>query len=131
MAGPVVPAVRDAVNAIDPDLALGSWNARRLGDRSRAGPADAASRFATIGGLALVFSGVASTQRWRTPETPEARDAVRMALGAQATRCAGCFSDGAWVISAGVVLVCLPHSWSVGCCRTLVGTESRDVVTSS
>jgi hypothetical protein len=46
--GPVVRAVRDAVNAIDPDLALGVVRTLdELRDRSRAFPAEMVSRFAT------------------------------------------------------------------------------------
>ena len=99
---PVVAAVRDAVNAIDPDLALGVVRTLdELRDRSRAGPADMASQFAKIGGLALVFSGVglysamAYAVRRRTQEI-----AVRMALGAQATQVRWLFlKTGAWVIA--------------------------------
>src|SRR5206468_7647424 len=104
---PVVPAVRDAVNAIDPDLALGVVRTLdELRDRSRAGPADMASQFATIGGLALVFSGVglysamAYAVRRRTQEI-----AVRMALGAQATQVRWLFlKTGAWFIAAGRIV---------------------------
>ena len=131
--GPVVPAVRDAVNAIDPDLALGVVRTLdELRDRSRAGPADMASQFATIGGLALVFSGVglysamAYAVRRRTQEI-----AVRMALGAQATQVRWLFlKTGAWVIVAGVVLG-VPAALVVGRLlqNTFVRTEARDVVT--
>ena len=131
--GPVVPAVRDAVNAIDPDLALGVVRTLdELRDRSRAGPADMASQFATIGGLALVFSGVglysamAYAVRRRTQEI-----AVRMALGAQATQVRWLFlKTGAWVIIAGVVLG-VPAALVVGRLlqNTFVRTEARDVVT--
>jgi putative ABC transport system permease protein len=131
--GPVVPAVRDAVNAIDPDLALGVVRTLdELRDRSRAYPADVASQFAKIGGLALVFSGVglysamAYAVRRRTQEI-----AVRMALGAQATQVSWLFlKTGAWVISAGVVLG-VPAALVVGRLlqNTFVGTEARDPVT--
>src|SRR3954467_5822111 len=97
----------DAVNAIDPDLALGVFRTLdELRDRSRAGPADRASQFATIGGLALVFSGVglysamAYAVRRRTQEI-----AVRMALGAQATQVRWLFLEtGARIAIAGVIL---------------------------
>lgn len=131
--GPIVPAVRGAVNAIDPDLALGVVRTLdELRDRSRAGTADMASRFATIGGLALVFSGVglysamAYAVRRRTQEI-----AVRMALGAQATQVRWLFlKTGASVILAGVVLG-VPAALVVGRLlrNTLVRTEARDVVT--
>jgi putative ABC transport system permease protein len=131
--GPVVPAVRDAVNAIDPDLALGAVRTLdELRDRSRAGSADMARHFATVGGLALVFSGVglysamAYAVRRRTQEI-----AVRMALGAQATQVRSLFlKTGAGVIIAGVVLG-VPAALAVGRLlhNTYVGTEARDVVT--
>lgn len=131
--GPVVRAVRDAVNAIDPDLALGVVRTLdELRDRSRAFPAEMVSRFVTIGGLALVFSGVglysamAYAVRRRRQEI-----AVRMALGAQATQVRWLFlKTGAWVISAGVVLG-VPAALVVGRLlqNTFVGTEARDVVT--
>ena len=131
--GPVVPAVRDAVNAIDPDLALGVVRTLdELRDRSRAGPADMASQFAKIGGLALVFSGVglysamAYAVRRRTQEI-----AVRMALGAQATQVRWLFlKTGAWVIVAGVILG-VPAALVVGRLlqNTFVRTEARDPVT--
>jgi putative ABC transport system permease protein len=131
--GPVVPAVRDAVNAIDPDLALGVVRPLDdLRDRSRAGPVGMASQFATIGGLALVFSGVglysamAYAVRRRTQEV-----AVRMALGAQATQVRWLFlKTGAGVIGVGVVLG-VPAALVVGRLlqNTFVRTEARDVVT--
>jgi predicted permease len=131
--GPVVPAVRDAVNAIDPDLALGVVRTLdELRDRSRAGPADMASQFATIGGLALVFSGMglysamAYAVRRRTQEI-----AVRMALGAQAAQVRWLFlKTGAGVIIAGVVLG-VPAALVVGRMlqNTFVRTEPRDAVT--
>jgi predicted permease len=131
--GPVVPAVRDAVNAIDPDLALGVVRTLdELRDRSRAGPAGMASQFATIGGLALVFSGVglysamAYAVRRRTQEI-----AVRMALGAQAAQVRWLFlKTGGWVIGAGMVLG-VPAALVVGRLlqNTFVGTEAQDAVT--
>lgn len=131
--GLVVPAVREAVNAIDPDLALGVVRTLdELRDRSRAGPADMASRFATIGGLALVFSGVglysamAYAVRRRTQEI-----AVRMALGARATQVCWLFlKSGAWVIAAGV-LMGVPASLVVGRLlqKSFVRTEARDPLT--
>jgi hypothetical protein len=131
--GPGVAAVRDAVNAIDPDLALGVVRTLdELRDRSRADPADLASQFATIGSLALIFSGVglysamAYAVRRRTQEI-----AVRIALGAQGTQVRWLFlKTGAWVISAGVVLG-VPAALVVGRMlqNTFVGTEARDIVT--
>jgi ABC-type antimicrobial peptide transport system permease subunit len=125
--------VRDAVNAIDPDLALGVVRTLdELGDRSRAFSAEMASRFTTIGGLALVFSGVglysamAYAVRRRTQEI-----AVRMALGARATQVRWLFlKTGVWVISAGVVLG-VPAALVVGRLlqNTFVGTDARDIVT--
>jgi putative ABC transport system permease protein len=130
---PAVAAVRDAANAIDPDLALGAVRTLdELRDRSRAGPADMAERFATIGGLALVFSGVglysamAYAVRRRTQEI-----AVRMALGAQATQVRWLFlKTTAWVIAGGVILG-VPAALVVGRLlqNTFVRTEARDVVT--
>lgn len=131
--GPVVAAVRDAANAIDPDLALGVVRTLdELRDRSRSGPADMASQFAKIGGLALVFSGVglysamAYAVRRRTQEI-----AVRMALGAQAAQVRWLFlKTGAGVIVAGVI-VGVPAALLVGRLlqKTFVRTEARDVVT--
>ena len=130
---PLVSDVRDAVNAIDPDLALGAVRTLdELRDRSRAGPADMASHFAKIGGLALIFSGVglysamAYAVRRRTQEI-----AVRMALGAQATQVRWLFlKTGAWVIVAGVILG-VPAALVVGRLlqNTFVRTEARDPVT--
>jgi putative ABC transport system permease protein len=131
--GPVVAAVRDAANAIDPDLALGAVRTLdELRDRSRSFPADMASQFATIGGLALIFSGVglysamAYAVRRRTQEI-----AVRMALGAQAAQVRWLFlKTGAWVIIAGVILG-VPAALVVGRLlqNTFVRTEARDPVT--
>jgi len=125
--------VRDAVNAIDPDLALGAVRTLdELRDRSRVGPASMASQFATIGGLALVFSGVglysamAFAVRRRTQEI-----AVRMALGARATQVRWLFLEtGAWVIGAGVALG-VPAALVVGRMlqNTFVRTEARDPMT--
>jgi hypothetical protein len=129
---PIVADVRDAVNAIDPDLALGVVRTLdELRDRSRAGPADMASHFATIGSLALAFSGVglysamAYAVRRRTQEI-----AVRMALGAQATQVRWLFlKTGAWVIFAGVVLG-VPAALVVGrLLQNALRTEARDIVT--
>jgi putative ABC transport system permease protein len=130
---PSVAAVRDAVNAVDPDLALGAVRTLdELRDRSRAGPADMAERFAAIGALALVFSGVglysamAYAVKRRTQEI-----AVRIALGAQAAQVRWLFlKTGASVISAGVVLG-VPAALGVGRLlqNTFVRTEARDVVT--
>src|SRR3954467_6897787 len=97
----------DAVNAIDPDLALGVFRTLdELRDRSRAGPAGMAWQFATLGGLALVFSGVglysamAYAVRRRTQEI-----AVRMAVGAQAAQVGWVFlKGGPGVLGAGMVL---------------------------
>jgi predicted permease len=131
--GTIVPAVRDAANAIAPDLALGVVRTLdELRDRSRAGSAEMASQFAKIGVLALVFSGVglysamAYAVKRRTQEI-----AVRMALGAQATRVRWLFlKTGTWVIVAGVILG-VPAALVVGRLlqNTLVRTEARDFVT--
>jgi putative ABC transport system permease protein len=130
---PLVSDVRDAVNAIDPDLALGVVRTLdELRDRSRADPADMATHFAKVGGLALVFSGVglysamAYAVRRRTQEI-----AVRMALGAEAAQVQWLFlKTGAWVIGAGVVLG-VPAALAVGRLlqNTFVRTEARDPVT--
>jgi putative ABC transport system permease protein len=130
---PRVAAIRDAVDAIDPDLALGAVRTLdELRDRSRSGPADMASQFATIGGLALVFSGVglysamAYAVRRRTQEI-----AVRMALGAQAAQVRWLFlKTGAWVIGAGVILG-VPAALAAGQMlqNTFVRTDARDAVT--
>jgi predicted permease len=130
---PGAAAVRNAVNAIDPDLALGVVRTLdELRDRSRAGPAGMASQFATIGGLALVFSGVglysamAYAVRRRTQEI-----AVRIALGAQAAQVRWLFlKTGAWIIIAGVILG-VPAALVVGRLlqNTFVRTEARDPVT--
>jgi putative ABC transport system permease protein len=129
----LVADIRDAVNAIDPDLALGAVRTLdELRDRSRAGPAEMASQFAKIGGLALIFSGVglysamAYAVRRRTQEI-----AVRMALGARATQVGWLFlKTGAWVIGAGVVLG-VPAALVVGRLlqNTFVRTEAHDAVT--
>jgi putative ABC transport system permease protein len=131
--GPIVPAVRDAVNAIDPDLAIGAVRTLdELRDRSRADAADMASHFARIGGLALVFSGVglysamAYAVKRRTQEI-----AVRMALGAQATQVRWLFlKTGAGIIAAGV-LAGVPAAFGVGRVlqKTFVQTEARDTLT--
>ena len=129
----LVADIRDAVNGIDPDLALGVVRTLdELRDRSRADPADMASQFAKIGGLALVFSGVglysamAYAVRRRTQEI-----AVRMALGAEATQVRWLFlKTGAWIITGGVIFG-VPAALVVGRLlqNTFVRTESRDPVT--
>ena len=130
---PPVAAVRDAVNAIDSDLALGAVRTLdELRDRSRAGPADMATHFAEIGGLALIFSGVglysamAYAVRRRTQEI-----AVRMALGAEAAQVRWLFlKTSAWIITAGVI-VGVPAALVVGRMlqNTFVRTEARDLPT--
>jgi ABC-type antimicrobial peptide transport system permease subunit len=90
-----------------------------------------ASHFATIGSLALVFSGVglysamAYAVRRRTQEI-----AVRMALGARAAQVGWLFlKTGAGVIMAGVVLG-VPTALVVGrLLQNASDTEARDVVT--
>lgn len=131
--GPLVAAVRNAANGIDPDLALGVVRTLdELRDRSRSYSAGMASQFAKIGGLALVFSGVglysamAYAVRRRTQEI-----AVRIALGAQATEVRWLFlKTGVWVIIAGVILG-VPAALVVGRLlrSSLVRTEARDFVT--
>ncbi|HEY1912678.1 MAG TPA: ADOP family duplicated permease [Vicinamibacterales bacterium] len=131
--GVVVQTVRQAVNDIDPDLALGVVRPlNELRDRSRSGPADMAAQFARIGGLALILSGVglysamAYAVRRRTQEI-----AVRMALGAQAAQVRWLFlKSGVWVIIAGVAIG-VPGALVVGRLlqRTFVRTEARDIVT--
>jgi putative ABC transport system permease protein len=129
----LVADIRDAVDSIDPDLALGVVRTLdELRDRSRAGPADMASQFAKIGSLALVFSGVglysamAYAVRRRTQEI-----AVRMALGAEATQVRWLFlKTGVWIIAGGVIFG-VPAALVVGRLlqNTFVRTESRDPVT--
>jgi putative ABC transport system permease protein len=112
----VVSAARDAANAIDPDLALGVVRTLdELRDRSRSLSAGMASRFAKLGGLALVFSGLglysamAYAVRRRTQEI-----AVRMALGAQATHVRWLFLKAStWVVVGGLA-VGVPASLWVG-----------------
>jgi ABC-type antimicrobial peptide transport system permease subunit len=128
----VASAVRDAANAIDPDLALGvvrTLDERR--DRSRPA-AEMASQFTKIGGLALVFSAVglysamAYSVRRRTQEI-----AVRMALGAQATHVRWLFlRTGAWVVVGGIVLG-VPASLVVGRLlqNNVVRADARDPLT--
>jgi putative ABC transport system permease protein len=129
----VVSAVRDAANAIDPDLALGIVKTLDdLRDRSRTISTGTASQFAQNGGLALVFSGVglysalAYAVRRRTQEI-----AVRMALGAQATHVRSLFlRTGAWVVVGGIVIG-VPASLAVGRLlqANIVRTDALDLVT--
>ena len=130
---PLVSIIRDAVDAIDPGLALGVVRSLdELRDRSRADPADMASQFAKIGGLALVFSGVglysamAYAVRRRTQEI-----AVRMALGAEATQVRWLFLKTGALIIAGGTIFGVPAALIVGRLlqNTFVRTESRDPVT--
>jgi putative ABC transport system permease protein len=131
--GPIVPAIRDAVNAIDPDLALGAVRTLdELRDRSRANSADMAAYFAKVGGLALVFSGVglysamAYAVRRRTQEI-----AVRMALGAQAAQVRWLFlKSGVSIIMAGVALG-VPGAFVIGRMlqNTFVRIEARNTLT--
>ena len=126
----VVSAVRDAANAIDPDLALGAVRTLEdLRDRSRSFSAGSASQFAKIGSLALVFSGVglysaiAYAVRRRTQEI-----AIRMALGAQAKDVRGLFLKvSIWVVFGGLVLG-VPASLWVGHLlqNNVVLADSRD-----
>jgi ABC-type antimicrobial peptide transport system permease subunit len=129
----VVSAVRNAANAIDPDLALGvvrSLDAVR--DRSRAFASGMASQFAKVGGLALILSGVglysamAYAVRRRTQEI-----AIRMALGAQSTHVRWLFlRTGAWVVMGGLVLG-VPAALTVGRLlqANVVRSDARDLVT--
>jgi putative ABC transport system permease protein len=129
----VVSAARDAANAIDPDLALGVVRTLdELRGRSMSPSAGSASRFAKIGGLALVLSGVglysamAYAVRRRTQEI-----AVRMALGAQSTHVRWLFlRTGAWVVAGGLVLG-VPASLWVGRLlqNNVVRTDAFDLVT--
>jgi predicted permease len=129
----LVANIRNAVSAIDPVLALGVVRTLdELRDRSRSFAAGLASQFATIGGLALVFSSVglysamAYAVRRRTQEI-----AVRMALGAQATQVRWLFlKTGVWVIIAGAILG-VPAALGVGRLlqNTFVRTEARDPAT--
>ena len=130
---PLVSDVRDAVNAIDPDLALGAVKTLdELRDRSRADSADMAEHLAKVGGLALVFSGVglysamAYAVRRRTQEI-----AVRMALGAEAAQVRWLFlKTGVWIITIGLI-VGVPAALAVGRVmqNTFVHTEARDPAT--
>jgi putative ABC transport system permease protein len=103
----VVSAARDAANAIDPDLALGIVRTLdELRDHSRVVSTGMSSQFAKVGRLALVLSGVglysvmAYAVKRRTQEI-----AIRMALGAQATRVRWLFlRTGAWIVASGIVL---------------------------
>jgi FtsX-like permease family len=129
----VISAVRSAVSAIDPDLALGAVRTLdELRHRSRMVADDTASQSAKIAGIALVLSGVglysamAYAVRRRTQEI-----AIRMALGAPSAHVRWLFlRTGAWVVAGGLVLG-VPASLVVG--RLLQNevwrTEARDLVT--
>ncbi len=131
--GPIVPTVRNAVNALDPDLALGVVRTLDdMRDNSRSGPRNMASHFTRIGALALIFSGVglysamAYAVKRRTQEI-----AVRMALGAQTEQVRWLFlKTGAWIIVAGAILG-VPSALVVGRLlkNTLVQTPARDTLT--
>ena len=103
----VAAAVRNAVNTIDPDLALGAVRTLdELRDRSSWFTKGLASQFAEIGGLALVFSGIglysamAYSLKRRTQEI-----AIRMTLGAPSRHVRWLFlRTGAWVVAGGLVL---------------------------
>jgi predicted permease len=125
--------VRKAVNAIDPDLAVGAMRTlEELRDRSRSLSAAMASQFAKIGSLALVLSGVGlysamayAVQR-RTQES-----AIRMALGAPATQVRWLFlRSGAWIVVAGLMFG-VPAALAGGRLlqNNVVRTDSRDAVT--
>jgi putative ABC transport system permease protein len=128
----VVSTARDAANAIDPDLALGVVRTLdKLRDRSRVFSSDMASQFATIGGLALVFSGVGlySTMAYSVRRRRQ-EIAIRMALGARATHVRWLFlRTGAWVVVGGLVLG-VPASLAVGRLlqNNVVRADSRDSV---
>jgi putative ABC transport system permease protein len=128
----VVSAARDAANAIDPDLALGAVRTLdEMRERSQSPSAGMASRFAMLGGLALVFSAVglysalAYAVRRRTQEI-----AVRMALGAQATHVRWLFLKAStWVVVGGLA-VDVPASLWVGRLlqQNVFRVDSRDSV---
>jgi len=127
----IVAAAREAVNAIDPDLALGVVRTLdELRNHSRGIPAGMASQFGKIGGLALVFSGVglysaiAYAVRRRTQEI-----AIRMALGAGSRHVRWLFlRTSAWVVAGGLVFG-VPASLWVGRLlqHNLVRVDSRDL----
>jgi putative ABC transport system permease protein len=125
----VVSAARQAVHAIDPDLALGV--VRTLDELRARWGTGMESQFAKISGLALVLSGVglysvlAYAVRRRTREI-----AIRMALGAQATHVRWLFlKTGAGVVVGGLA-VGLPASLAVGRLlqSNMVRFDSRDPV---
>jgi putative ABC transport system permease protein len=103
----IASAVRNSINAVDPELALGAIRTvDEIRDRSRSLFAAMASQFAKISALALLFSGVglysamAYALKRRTQEI-----AIRMTLGAPPHHVRWLFlRTGAWVAAGGLVL---------------------------
>jgi putative ABC transport system permease protein len=103
----IASSIRNAINVIDPQLALGAIRTvNEVRDRSRLLFAAMASQFAKISALALLFSGVglysamAYALKRRTQEI-----AIRMTLGAPPHHVRWLFlKTGAWVATGGLVL---------------------------